>query len=224
MEKKIENPKSSRFTKETYDDVYKVLLLGDVAVGKSCIFLRYTENCYTENHISTIGLDFRTISLQISNENIGLQLWDTAGQEKYFSITKNYFKNSSGIAIVYDISSRSSFEKVPNWIRQIKEFSNLSELSLVLIGNKNDLTDKRQVSTEEGIELAAKYNIIFSEVSAKTGDNIQSTFEILGKKIKEYKENFSCCKCKCNCKDKKKKFNLLDSIFKLGDKKKGCCN
>lgn len=223
MENKTENLKSNRFTKETYDDVYKVLLLGDVAVGKSCIFLRYTENCYTENHISTIGLDFRTIPLQISSESIGLQLWDTAGQEKYFSITKNYFKNSSGIAIVYDISNRSSFDKVPNWIRQIKEFSNLSELSIVLLGNKNDLTDKRQVTTEEGIELAAKYNIIFSEVSAKTGDNIQSTFEILGKKIKEFKEKVGCCKCKCNCKEKKKKFNLLDSIYKLGDKKKECC-
>ena len=136
------------------DIVFKILLLGDTEVGKSSFLMRYSDNVFVENYIATIGLDYKLKNVKLdSGKTIKVQLWDTAGQEKYRTIAKNYFKGSHGILLLYDVTKVNSFENVREWIRDIKE--EVSEKAILfLIGNKIDMEDKRKVSKEKGVELA----------------------------------------------------------------------
>ena len=165
--------------------LYKVLLLGDWSVGKTCLLMRYMDNTFTEMHLSTIGIDSK---VKIVNLKEGLdakiQIWDTAGQERYKTISKSYIKGANGILLVYDVTQRASFEGIKNWIKQIKDQVS-SRVSVVLIGNKIDLVDKREVKTEEGEELGKEYNYQFFETTAKDGININEAFEALIKAIAE---------------------------------------
>jgi small GTP-binding protein len=165
--------------------LYKVLLLGDWSVGKTCLLMRYMDNTFTEMHLSTIGIDSK---VKIVNLKEGLdakiQIWDTAGQERYKTIAKSYIKGANGILLVYDVTQRTSFEGIKNWVKQIKEQVS-SRVSVVLIGNKTDLVDKREVKTEEGEELGKEYNYQFFETTAKDGININEAFEALIKTIAE---------------------------------------
>ena len=165
--------------------LYKVLLLGDWSVGKTCLLMRYMDNTFTEMHLSTIGIDSK---VKIVNLKEGLdakiQIWDTAGQERYKTIAKSYIKGANGILLVYDVTQRASFEGIKNWIKQIKDQVS-SRVSVVLIGNKTDLVDKREVKTEEGEELGKEYNYQFFETTAKDGININEAFEALIKAIAE---------------------------------------
>ena len=110
---------------EEYYRLYKILLLGDVAVGKSCLLLRYCENSFQESHLSTIGLDFRlkTISLE-NNRKIRIQIWDTAGEDRFRAITKNYYKGANGIILIYDVTDQQSFQHIKDWVDKIKEERN----------------------------------------------------------------------------------------------------
>jgi small GTP-binding protein len=165
--------------------LYKVLLLGDWSVGKTCLLMRYMDNTFTEMHLSTIGIDSK---VKIVNLKEGLdakiQIWDTAGQERYKTIAKSYIKGANGILLVYDVTQRTSFEGIKNWVKQIKDQVS-SRVSVVLIGNKTDLVDKREVKTEEGEELGKEYNYQFFETTAKDGININEAFEALIKTIAE---------------------------------------
>ena len=165
--------------------LYKVLLLGDWSVGKTCLLMRYMDNTFTEMHLSTIGIDSK---VKIVNLKEGLdakiQIWDTAGQERYKTIAKSYIKGANGILLVYDVTKRNSFEGIKNWVKQIKDLVS-SRVNVVLIGNKIDLEDKREVKTEEGEQLGKEFNYQFFETTAKDGVNINEAFEALIKSIAE---------------------------------------
>ena len=167
------------------DCVYKVLLLGDSTVGKTCFLMRYTDKSFQEAHMSTIGLDYRLKNMQLKNgKNIKLQIWDTAGQDRFRAITKNYYKGAHGILLIYDITSIQTYENVKNWIAQIREEAS-PHIVIYIIGNKIDMVEERKIKTEEGQKLANEFHLQFYETSAKTGENVNETFESLVNKIDE---------------------------------------
>ena len=165
------------------DCVYKVLLLGDSTVGKTCFLMRYTDKTFQEAHMSTIGLDYRLKNMQLANgKNIKLQIWDTAGQDRFRAITKNYYKGANGILLIYDITSTPTYENVRNWISQIKEEAS-PHVVIYIVGNKIDLVNSRKVKTEDGQKLADEFKLNFFESSAKSGENINEIFDSLVNKI-----------------------------------------
>ena len=165
--------------------VYKILLLGDSEVGKSCFLMRYSDNIFVENYITTIGLDYKLKYVQLdSGETIKVQLWDTAGQDRYRTIAKNYYKGSHGILLLYDVTKENSFENIREWVQNIRE--EVYEKAIIfLIGNKIDKKDERKITTEQGQKLAAEYNLPFFEASAKSGENVEEIFKNLYQKISE---------------------------------------
>ena len=167
------------------DIVFKILLLGDSEVGKSCFLMRYSDNVFVENYITTIGLDYKLKYIKLdSGKTVKVQLWDTAGQDKYRTIAKNYFKGSHGILLLYDVTKQSSYDNIREWIHDIKE--EVSEKAIIfLIANKIDMSDKRKISKEKGEELAEEFKIPFFEASAKSGENVDEVFKALYKKISE---------------------------------------
>ena len=168
------------------DCVYKVLLLGDSSVGKTCFLLRYCDKTFQEAHLSTIGLDYRLKSMTLqSGKNIKLQIWDTAGQDRFRAITKNYYKGANGIILIYDVTNRQSYENVKNWITQIREEAN-PNVVIYLAGNKVDVSEEEKVvKTEEGKKIAEEFNLPLYETSAKNGVNINRIFEELVEKVDE---------------------------------------
>ena len=169
----------------TEDIVYKILLLGDTSVGKTCFLLRYTDKIFEESHISTIGLDYRLKSMTLKNgKNIKLQIWDTSGQERFRAITKNYYKQANGILLMYDITNEKSFSNIQNWINQIKEETS-SNIVLFIIGNKIDLEDQRKITYENWNNLAKQYQYPFFEASSKSAININEIFDNMAEKVDE---------------------------------------
>ena len=179
------------------ESVYKVLLLGDTNVGKTCFLFKYTDNTFHENHIATIGLDYRVKKIKLKNgKEISLQIWDTAGQDRFRAITKNYYKGAHGIVLIYDITNNQTFENVSKWVNQIHEEVSLN-VAIFLAGNKIDLEEKREISYEIGEKLAKELGCTFIEASAKTGVNIDEIFNelaesldaIYGKNIEKQTQN-----------------------------------
>ncbi len=167
------------------DLVYKILLLGDSEVGKSCFLMRYADNVFVDNYITTVGLDYKLKYIQLeSGEMIKVQLWDTAGQDRYRTIAKNYYKGSHGILLLYDVTKVNSFENISEWIKDIRD--EVYEKTIIfLIGNKIDKSNERKVTKEQGEKLANEYNLPFFEASAKSGENVDEVFKALYKKIGE---------------------------------------
>ena len=155
--------------------MFKILLLGDSGVGKSCIIIRYIENNFSTNLMNSIGVDFKLKNIELDNKKIKLQIWDTAGQERFRTITTSYYKGAHAILIVFDITDRESFEHVRNWMADIDKFAKEGVLR-ILVGNKCDLENSRQVRKEEGNEIANKYGIKYIETSAKETTNIEDLF------------------------------------------------
>ena len=149
--------------------------MGDSGVGKSCIILRYIENNFSTNLMNSIGVDFKLKNIELDNKKIKLQIWDTAGQERFRTITTSYYKGAHAILIVFDITDRESFEHVRNWMADIDKFAKEGVLR-ILVGNKCDLENSRQVRKEEGNEIANKYGIKYIETSAKETTNIEDLF------------------------------------------------
>ena len=167
---------------EHIDFKVKIMFIGNSSVGKTSIIKRYSKNIFSTSYISTLGIDFESKNINIDNKTINLQIWDTAGQEKYKVLSKNYYNNSNAFIIVYDITNLESFESVMNWIDQIKE--NAPEnVKSILLGNKSDLEEKRKISEEEGKNLAKKININFYETSAQNGANIEKAIDNLVKDV-----------------------------------------
>jgi Ras-related protein Rab-1A len=148
----------------------KLLIIGDSAVGKTSMLLKYTDNFFPESHLATIGVEFKTKDIQYNGYNINLQVWDTAGQERFKSITKSFFRNANGIIFVYDITQKNSFKNVKDWIKDSE--ANDTGFKRILVGNKIDLQNKRQVQLNEVKDWADKKNLEVIEASAKTGANI----------------------------------------------------
>ena len=158
-----------------FDYLLKYIIIGDAAVGKSNLLLRYAHGQFKPEYQLTIGVEFGAKNIQINNKVFRIQIWDTAGQENFRSITRAYYKNSVCALVVYDISSRDSFNNVSTWIEDCKNQSPKT-IFMVLVGNKCDLNDKRQVTAEEGKDLADRNEMLFFETSAKEGINVEEIF------------------------------------------------
>lgn len=164
--------------------LFKYIIIGDSGVGKSCLLLQFTDKRFEASHDLTIGVEFGARLMTVDDKPVKLQVWDTAGQESFRSITRSYYRGSAGALLVYDITRRETFDHLQSWLEDCKENANMN-LTILLIGNKNDLNEKRQVSTEEGKAWAAKNNLMFIETSAKTAHNVEEAFLQTGRAIFE---------------------------------------
>ena len=173
-----------------YNYLFKYIIVGDPSVGKSNLLMKFAHNKFTEEYQATIGVEFGAKNIELNKQIYRIQIWDTAGQENFRSITRAYYKNSVCAMIVYDITSMETFQHIQNWIEDIRNQSPKTVL-IILIGNKIDLEDKRVISYDEGNEFAIKNGIIFAETSAKTGDGIEEIFVKSAKEIaKHMSENY----------------------------------
>ena len=171
-----------------YDYLYKLIIVGDSFVGKTNIMSQYIRKEFSLNTKSTVGVEFGAKIIKIENKMIKAQIWDTAGEERYRSVTNAYYKGAKGAFVVYDITNKLSFESVEKWIQDLKINSD-HNITLLLIGNKKDLEDKREVSKEEGEEKAKTFGLGFIETSACTGENIDKAFETMLKEV--FNKNFT---------------------------------
>ena len=167
-----------------FDYLFKLLLIGDSGVGKSCLLLRFADDTYSDSYISTIGVDFKIRTLELDGKTVKLQIWDTAGQERFRTITSSYYRGANGIAIVYDVTDMESFNNVKHWNAEIDRYAS-EGVTKILIGNKSDMTDKKVVSVEAAKELADSLKMEFLETSAKDASNVTKAFEVMAAKIKE---------------------------------------
>ena len=176
---------------EEYDMMFKVLLLGDSGVGKSSLLLRYTKNQFSTDMRATIGVEFGLKYLTIDNFQLKVQIWDTAGMERYRAMTSAYYKGAKGVIVVYDICRKITFDSIDKWIDDFRSKAD-QDAVILIIGNKSDSADKREVNSEEGKAKAEKNNTAFMETSAKNNENVEKAFLELFKEIlKIYKEKNS---------------------------------
>ena len=172
---------------EKKEHSFKILLLGDTSVGKTCFLKRYTDDTFQDAYLSTIGFDFKFKMVELKNgKKVKVQLWDTAGQERFRTIAKSYYKGAHGIILVYDVTNQKSFDNIKNWVNQIKEEAS-SKVCIILIANKID-SDERVVSKEDGVALAKNYGLKIYEASAKENINVTEAFQDL---IESINENYS---------------------------------
>ena len=165
-----------------YDLLFKLILIGDSYVGKSNILLKYLKNQFNENSKTTIGVEFGTKNIIINNKRIKIQILDTAGQERYRSITSAYYKGAKGALIVYDITRKNTFDNIDKWITDLK-LNGDKNMCIIILGNKSDLIDKREINKNDGIKKAEMYKTAFLETSALNGDNISKAFDELIEQI-----------------------------------------
>ena len=158
----------------TYDEKIQLIMIGESGVGKTSLIRRYTNNIFNSTHLETIGIEFYNREERINDQIIQIKIWDTAGQEIFHSLTKNFYRKADGIIIVYDITNRESFEKVQDWIKSVYDNSDTyKEIQMILVGNKIDLEENREVTKEEGIKLGKYYEIDFFEASAKNEEGVR---------------------------------------------------
>jgi small GTP-binding protein len=208
-----------------YDISFKLIVIGDSGVGKSCLTNNAVKNVFEEDYNATVGFEFFTFNVNILEKIIKLQIWDTCGQELYRSLITNFYRNSSLAIMVYSINDRKTFENIEMWLRDLRTLSN-PDVKVFLIGNKIDLEKEREVSKEEGENFCKDNNLnLFMEASAKTGINTQSIFlkaaEILLDDYIKY-ENERREKNKDENNDEQEG-NKKISEFDEGKKKEGCC-
>jgi len=166
---------SSRAVAE-YDYLFKILLIGDSGVGKSCLLLRFADdNFFAESYISTIGVDFKIKTVEIDGITVKLQIWDTTGQERFRTITSSYYRGAHGILVVYDTTDVTSFSNLKQWLGEISRYA-CESVDKCILGNKCDLKEQRTVEYSTGKEFADSYDIPFLETSAKTGVNVENAF------------------------------------------------
>jgi len=197
----------------------KILLIGDSQVGKTSLLLKYTEHVFPEEHIATIGVEYKDKFIVKDNYNIRLQIWDTAGQERFHSITKNIYRNANGVLFVYDITNQESFNNIKNWIKDLQNVGN--DIKGVIIGNKLDLEQKRDVSKEDLEEIGKKNQMPFLETSAKQNINVNEGFDLLvnellkGKNENQIVEMFS--------RKTRSDLSISSKSTAKKQKKGGCC-
>ena len=200
-----------------YDILFKIILVGDTSVGKTNIINKYIKNEFREDFYATIGVEFSHKKFVVENRKIKAQIWDTAGQERYKAITRAYYKGAKGAFIVYDITRKETFDDVDKWRNELISSCN-QEITVMLIGNKCDLEDQREISKEQGEEKAKSFGFSFLETSALSGENLEKGFQMLIEEIyQKYKVEQS----------KSDEINLNSGAeeIKIGKmtKKKKCC-
>ena len=166
-----------------YDYLFKLLLIGDSGVGKSCLLLRFADDTYTESYISTIGVDFKIRTVELDSKVIKLQIWDTAGQERFRTITSSYYRGAHGIIVVFDVTDAESFDNVKQWLNEIDRYANES-VNKLLVGNKTDLVGKRVVEYETAKAFADEIGVPYIETSAKNATNVEQAFMTMAGEIK----------------------------------------
>ncbi|KAJ1826903.1 GTPase Ryh1 [Coemansia sp. RSA 2599] len=155
---------------------YKLVFLGEQSVGKTSIITRFMYDTFDTTYQATIGIDFLSKTMYLEDRTVRLQLWDTAGQERFRSLIPSYIRDSSVALVIYDITNRESFSQTSKWIDDVRAERG-NDVIIVLVGNKTDLNDSRQVSTEEGEKKARDLNVMFMETSAKAGHNVKALFK-----------------------------------------------
>jgi Ras-related protein Rab-1A len=167
-----------------YDYLFKLLLIGDSGVGKSCLLLRFADDTYTESYISTIGVDFKIRTIELEGKTVKLQIWDTAGQERFRTITSSYYRGAHGIIVVYDVTDGDTFTNVKQWLQEIDRYAS-EGVNKLLVGNKSDLTSKKVVEYSVAKEFSDQLSIPFLETSAKNATNVEQAFLTMAKQIKD---------------------------------------
>ena len=215
-----------------YDLSFKIIVVGDSGVGKSCLTMKGTKNHYEESYSPTVGFEFFTFNIRINDKNIKLQIWDTCGQEAYRSLITSFYRNSSLAILVYSIDNQNSYCNIESWLNEIKSQAN-PEIKIFLIGNKSDLDDQRQIHTDDA-KLFSKEHAFnyFVETSAKTGFNAQAVFVRAAKELYmthlEYKDRSTRPGSMVNAQapyqtDMNVNNFVLDDDEDKPRKKKGCC-
>ena len=199
---------------------FKILIIGDSAVGKTSLLLKYVDNFFPETHMATIGVEYKTKNIETSKYKVILHLWDTAGQERFKSITKSFFNNANGIVFVYDITSKESFDGVKNWIKDAEPYGKFES---ILCGNKIDLEKKREVKIDSLKEYGLKKKIDVFETSAKTGVKVNDAFEKLVDLIIKSKSHDELVR-DFGVKSGSSNLNLTKSNKKKNQNGGNCCN
>jgi len=198
-----------------YDYLFKLLLIGDSGVGKSCLLLRFADDTYTESYISTIGVDFKIRTIELDGKTVKLQIWDTAGQERFRTITSSYYRGAHGIIVVYDVTDQESFSNVKQWLGEIERYA-AENVNKLLVGNKSDLVNKKVVEYSIAKEFADSLNIPFLETSAKNATNVEDAFMTMARQIKMRVGNAST-------KTSNKPDVKLGKTAAVENKSGGCC-
>ena len=207
---------------QNYQYIFKLILIGNSGVGKSCILQRYMKHTFEEKYKCTIGVDFLMKSLTINGKTVKLQLWDTAGQEKYKSMVSSYYRGANVALIVFDITSHASFDALPIWIENFYK-NGPEQKNIILIGNKKDLEESRQVTQEEAQTFSEMNNMMYFETSAKEGDNIDYVFNYAAEKLLEFYSgnNEAILKRQITPNNEKQINNFQD--VRIEEHKKKCC-
>ena len=168
-----------------HDYIFRICMVGDAGVGKTSLLTRFCDNTFNNNYTSTIGVDFKVVTLKYQNIITKLHVWDTAGQERFKSMAINYFRSSHGFMFIYDITEKESFENIQNWIDLA--FSNSNTVGInFLVGNKSDIENQRQISKDTAKDFANEKNLIFFETSAKSNENVEKVFQFFTYKLIQY--------------------------------------
>merc|ERR1711959_396683 len=177
--------------KDQYDYLFKFIVIGDAGAGKSCLLHQFIENKFKKGSSHTIGVEFGAKIINVGGRSIKLQIWDTAGQERYRSVTRSYYRGAVGALILYDVTSRDSYNNLPTWLQDAREQA-WKDISIIAVGNKRDLKEERQVSFLEASRFAQEEDILFLETSALTGENVQEVFHTLAQRILNKVEEGIC--------------------------------
>ena len=208
---------------EDYDTIFKIVIVGDSGVGKTNLITRYLKNDFKPETKATIGVEFSDKKYIYKNKNIKIQIWDTAGQERYRSLTSMYYKGAKGAIFVYDISSKNSFENIDKWLIEMKKTAD-ENIKIILIGNKCDLIEKREVKEDDGKIKAKDLNVPFMETSALNCINVEKAFNFLIEEIANLEINFEEDFDFEDFKDGKNVNNInLNDNEKKNQKNKNCC-
>ncbi|KAM7148951.1 ras-related protein Rab-26 isoform 4-T4 [Molossus nigricans] len=168
-----------------YDVAFKVMLVGDSGVGKTCLLVRFKDGAFLAGtFISTVGIDFRNKVLDVDGMKVKLQIWDTAGQERFRSVTHAYYRDAHALLLLYDVTNKASFDNIQDWLTEIQEYAQ-NDVVLMLLGNKVDSAQERVVKREDGEKLAKEYGLPFMETSAKMGLNVDLAFTAIAKELKQ---------------------------------------
>lgn len=167
-----------------YQHLYKLLLVGDSGVGKSCLLVRFWEDTYQESKVCTIGVDFQVKTVDVDGKNVKIQIWDSAGQERFRAIAAAYYRGAHGIGVVFDVTDEQTFQNVSFWLEEV-DSNGCASARKLLIGNKSDLEGNREVSMEEATAFAAEHDMNYVETSAKTAENVVQAFITMTREIYE---------------------------------------
>ena len=208
--------------KNNYQYIFKLILIGNSGVGKSSIIQRYMKHTFEETYKCTIGVDFLMKSIDIKGKTVKLQLWDTAGQEKYKSMVASYYRGANVALVVFDLTNHASFDSLPVWIENYYK-NGPEQKNIILIGNKKDMIEERKVTQEEVELFSETNNMIYFETSAKEGDNIEYVFTYAAEKLLEFYSgaNENILQKKGSRTDELQSQNFKE--IRIEEHKKKCC-